>query len=355
MNGKRKIAFVLGGMSFGGAERVISILANHYADKGWQTDIITLLKPDCDFQLHPSIRLIHMGGSASSRALRAPRWLAELNGYLRREKPEAVVSFAARINLLVLGASIFSPKPRLVISERNDPMKDTRTAGVRKLTELLYPRADAIVFQTAHAMGCFSDAVQKKGRLIANPVTENLPQATMTSKRIAAVGKLMHQKNHALLIGAFSRIAEKHPEHTVHIYGDGPLRRQLEALIAEKGLNGRVILEGWKSNVNAEIADHALFVLPSDYEGLSNALMEAVAMGMPCISTSCAGAKEMIDHEKSGLIVPVGDEEALALAMDALLSDPALAAEYGAAAKEHAKTFATENILRLWESAIENK
>lgn len=353
MKDTKKIAFVLGGMSFGGAERVISILANHYAQKGWQADILTLLKPDCDFELHPSIRHIHMGGSASSRALRAPRWLFELNGYLRREKPDCVVSFAARINLLVLGASLLSRKPRLIISERNDPMKDTRTGIVRRLTELLYPRADAIVFQTEHAKSCFSDKVQKKGLLIANPVTKGLPKAEIIEKQIAAVGKLMHQKNHALLIRAFAAIADKYPEHTVHIYGDGPLRPELEALIAELGLQGRVILEGWKSDVNNLVSKAALFVLPSDYEGLSNALMEAVAMGMPCISTDCAGAKEMIINGKSGLITPIGDEKALTEAMDTLLADPHLAAQYGAAAAEHAKAFETGNILKLWENAIE--
>lgn len=355
MSEKKKIAFVLGGMSFGGAERVISILANHYAAKGWQADIITLLKPDCDFELHPTIRHIHMGGNSASRALRAPRWIAELRAYLCKEKPDAVVSFAARINLLVLGASLLAPKPRIVISERNDPMKDTRTPIVRKLTELLYPRADAIVFQTKHAMNCFSKTVQAKGMIIANPVTQNLPEATLNSKRIVAVGKLMHQKNHALLIDAFSRIAADFPEHTLHIYGGGPLEGELKAQIEKLGLAGRVVLEGWQSDVNAKIADAALFVLSSDYEGLSNALMEALAMGMPCISTDCAGASDMIENDKNGLIVAVGDRNALTDAMTRLLSDPKLSEKYGKAAKESAKAYATENILRRWEETIEKK
>lgn len=354
MKEKKRIAFVLGGMSFGGAERVISILANHYAAKGWKTDILTLLKPDCDFVLDPSIRHIHMGGSAASRALRAPRWLFELNRYLRREKPDVVVSFAARINLLVLGASLLARKPRLIISERNDPMKDTRTAGVRQLTELLYPRTDAIIFQTQHAKGCFGARVQSKGAVIANPVSTGLPRSTRTSERIVAVGKLMQQKNHAMLINAYAALIERCPlKHTLHIYGDGPLRAELERMIKTLGLEGKVFLEGWKANVNEEIADAQLFVLPSDYEGLSNALMEAVAMGMPCISTNCAGAAELIQNEKSGLIVPVGDCEALARAMARMLTQPSFAEQMGNAAAEHARSFATENILKLWEKVIE--
>ncbi|MDO4740284.1 MAG: glycosyltransferase, partial [Eubacteriales bacterium] len=279
--------------------------------------------------------------------------LFELSRYLRREKPDVVVSFAARINLLVLGASISCKKPRLIVSERNDPMKDTRTAGVRKLAELLYPRADAIVFQTEHARSCFSQRVQQKGCLIPNPVTAGLPASTRSTKRIVAVGKLMQQKNHAALIRAFGRIRHKYPQHTLHIYGDGPLRPELERLIEREGLSGRVFLEGWQTNVNERIADAALFVLPSDYEGLSNALMEAVAMGMPCISTDCAGARDLIDHEKSGLIVPVGGEEELAQAMDRLLSDEALAAAYGDAARERAQAFRTDKILSRWEAVIE--
>jgi len=354
VNDTKKIAFVLGGMSFGGAERVISILANHYAEKGWQTDILTLLKPDCDFELHPSIRHMHLGGGASSRALRAPLWLAQLSAYLRKEKPSVVVSFAARINLLVLGASLLGGKPRLIISERNDPMKDTRTAGVRKLTELLYPRADAIVFQTQHAKNCFSTKIQEKGVIIANPVTAGLPRSTRASRWIVAVGKLMHQKNHAMLIDAFAKLSESAAaECTLHIYGDGPLRGDLEEQIRSLGLANRVFLEGWKSNVSGEIADACLFVLSSNYEGLSNALMEAVSMGLPCISTDCAGATELIDNGQSGLIVPVGDEAALRAAMEKLLTDPALAARYGDAAAQHARGFATESILQRWEQVIE--
>lgn len=355
MSGKKKIVFVLGGMSFGGAERVISILANHYTKKDWQADIITLLKPDCDFELHPSIRHIHLGGAIRSRALRMPGWLFGLHRYIVREKPDAVVSFAARINLLVLLAAVLCPgrRPRLIISERNDPTRDTRTAGIRRLTELLYPRADAIVFQTARAMGCFSAKVRRKGRIIANPVTPGLPCATLASRRVVAVGKLMQQKNHAMLIRAFARIAHRFPQHTLHIYGDGPLRGELEAIIGEKGLCGRVVLEGWHADVNSAIADAALFVLSSDYEGLSNALMEAVAMGLPCISTDCAGAQEMIADGTSGLIVPVGDEEALVGAMERMLSDSAFAGRCAAAAREHAQSFATQNILALWEEAIE--
>lgn len=353
MEGKRRIAFVLGGMSFGGAERVISILANHYVRKGWSVDILTLLKPDCDYALNPEIRHIHMGGRVKSRAMRAPIWFWQLKRYLSKEKPNVIVSFAARINLLVLGASLFIKKPRLIISERNDPMKDSRTSIVRKLTSLLYPLADVIVFQTEHAKQCFPENVQKKGRIIINPVTPNLPVANMTSKRIVAVGKLMQQKNHAMLIRAFSHIAEKFPEHTLHIYGDGPMRPQLQAMIDERGLTDRAVLEGWDADISNTIADAALFVLSSDYEGMSNALMEAIAMGLPCISTDCAGAQELIENGKEGLIIPIGDEEALIVAMKRMLEDRDFAAACGRSARQHAKAFDTVAILKKWEEAIE--
>lgn len=356
MNEQKKVAFVLGGMSFGGAERVISILANHYAQKGWQVDILTLLKPDCDFSLHPSIRHIHLGPKIASRALRAPLWLLGLRRYISRERPAVIVSFAARINLLVLGANMFcgGKKRRVVISERNDPTRDTRTAMVRKLTRLLYPRADAIVFQTRRAMNCFAESIRARGRIIANPVTAGLPAADMSSARIVAVGKLMRQKNHAMLIRAFARICEKYPQYTLHIYGDGPLREELQALIDSLGLPGRAVLEGWHKDVAACIANAALFVLPSDYEGLSNALMEAVTMGLACVSTDCAGAQEMIEDGAGGLITPVGDEAALAAAMERMLADPAFRAQCGAHAKQHAASFAPERILALWEDVIEH-
>ncbi len=360
-SGKR-IAFVLGGMTFGGAERVISILANHYAAMGWRVDIITMLKPECDFELDPSIRHLHLGGSArASRLLRVlwmPTWLLRLRRYLNKERPDALVSFAARINCMSLGMALTLPakkRPRLIVSERNDPMKDTRTALVRRLTEQLYPRADRIVFQTTHAMNCFSEKVRKKGVIVPNPVDAKVPRADVPAKKIVAVGKLMRQKNHALLLDAFARLKEEFPGHTLRIYGDGVLREELQERIRSLGLEGRAVLEGWRTDVAEQIADAELFVLPSNYEGLSNALMEALAMGLPCVSTNCAGAEDLIEDGVNGRVVPVGDPDALTAAMRELLSDPASARRMGEMARRKSASFAAGPILERWDGMVSGR
>lgn len=349
----RKIIFILGGMTFGGAERVISILANHYAQKHWQVTIVTLLKSGCDFPLHPSIRLLHLGDSEKSRLQRLPAWLWGLRKVITQEKPDAVVSFAARINLLVLLATLCKKRPHTVISERNDPMHDSRTSPVRLLTNIFYPSADCIVFQTQYALQCFPSRIGQKGQIIPNPVTPHLPLATRKDNRIVSVGKLMPQKNHANLLRAFSSIASEFPDYTLHIYGDGPLRDDTQRLITQLHLEQRAFLEGWKADIPSEISSASFFVLSSNYEGLSNALMEAVAMGLPCVSTDCAGAKDLIVDGISGTIVPVGDADALANALRIILSDPAYAQQCALKAREHAQAFSTERIIAQWEEVIE--
>ena len=358
----RRIAFALGGMTFGGAERVISILANHYAACGWRVDIITMLKPECDFALDGSIRHIHLGGSARASKLRRvlwlPMWLLRLRRYLRRERPDVLVSFAARINCMTLGMALTIPKarrPLLIVSERNDPMKDTRTAAVRRMTERLYPHADRIVFQTTHARGCFSVAIQRLGVILPNPVEATQPQVEPAARKIVAVGKLMRQKNHALLLEAFASISGDFPGYTLHIYGDGILREELSVQIASLGLEGRAFLEGWRTDVAAQIADAALFVLPSDYEGLSNALMEALSMGLPCISTDCAGARDLIEDGVNGRVVPIGDKDALAHAMREMLADPAAARHMGDEALSRSAAFAADAVLARWDEIVSGR
>lgn len=350
---KKKIAFVLGGLSFGGAERVISILANHYAEMGWQADILTLLRSDCDFALREGVKHISLAGETRSRALRAPGWLFSLRRYFKREKPQAVVSFAARINCITLLSSVGMRKRfRVLVSERNDPLHDTRTAPIRVLTKLLYPKADEIVFQTTRARDCFPQTIREKGRIIVNPVSVDVRATAEKSRRLAAVGKLMPQKDHALLIRAFSKIAAKHPDCSLSIYGDGPLRGELTEMIRSLGLSDRVKLEGWRKDVNSRIADAAAFVLSSRYEGLSNALMEALMMGLPCVSTDCAGATDLIEDGVNGLIVPVGGEDELANALDRLLSDPSFAKRLGEEAAKRARAFELSSVLALWDGAI---
>jgi GalNAc-alpha-(1->4)-GalNAc-alpha-(1->3)-diNAcBac-PP-undecaprenol alpha-1,4-N-acetyl-D-galactosaminyltransferase len=349
---KNKIAFVLGGMGNGGAERVVSILANHYAKKGKSVDIITLLSSNCTYQLEPNVRLISLANEGKSRKLQTIDWIKGIKKYNKVNRPYCVISFFAKINIIVLLA-LYNRIGDIVVSERNDPSKDGRGPFVKLLTNILYPKTKKVVFQTKWAQSCFRSSVVKNSKIVYNPVTEiSIPNVEKT-KTIVNVGKLMDQKNQKLLISAFSKVVDNYPEYKLVIYGDGTKRQELEELIESLGLNDRVMLPGWTSEIYEKVAAAELFVLSSDYEGFSNALLEAMMIGAPVISTNCAGSNEIIKNNVNGLLVPVDDLDKLVLGIRKMLGNPELANRMAQHGKRDVGRFGVSKIIGCWEEIIE--
>lgn len=348
----KRVAFILGTMATGGAERVISNISNEYAKQGWETDICVLLRNEVEYELDPSTRIIDMTGDGKSRIKLAPYWLKEIRQYVRKNRPDVIVSFAARINVLVLLACI-GLKTKIIVSERNDPKYDGRGLPTRVLTRLLYPHASCVVFQTERVRSYFGKKVQAKSRVIPNPVTINVQSHDTDPTKIVTVGTLKAQKNHKLLIQAFEKAHKLHPEMKLYIYGDGSCRQITEDLIAELNLTDSVFLPGASNHVHDEISNASFFVLSSDYEGLSNALLEAMCMGLPCISTDCAGSDEYIVEGDNGLLTPVGDVDSLQKAMLRFVEDNQLREKCGENAKKVKDRVGTESALNQWKEVIE--
>jgi len=349
---KMRIAFVIGSMGRGGAERVISIIANSYAEKGWNVDIILLLNSKCDYELNNNIRIIDISDSEKSRISNLPRWLFGIRRYIKTYNPHRIVSFVARINILTILANIGIGK-NLIISERNDPKSDGRSWTIKIATYLLYPLAKSIVFQTDWAKSCFPQNIQNKGIIIANPVDVTITASKNKENKIVAVGRLIEQKNHKLLIGAFSKVLEQKPNYKLYIYGEGKLRRELVNQVEELNISDNVFMPGNVLNIHEKISDAEMFVLSSDYEGLSNALLEAMMMGLPCISTNCAGSNEVIEHEKNGLLVPIKDAKSLSESIVRLIQDRELAEKLGKNAMACSVKFKSENVISDWKNVIE--
>lgn len=345
----KKITFVLGSMGQGGAEKVISVLSRDYAEKGWNTDIIVLLDNSVEYDIHPSTRIVDFSGSGQSRLKRLPYWLSSLRSYAKTNKPDVLLSFAARINLIVYMACR-KFVPRLFVSERNDPRHDGRSIIVDRMTKGLYPKTDGVIFQTERAKAYFEKL--ENGCIIPNPISVGAYAKSEKKKTIVSVGSLKPQKNQKLLIDAFSCIASEFPEYQLVIYGEGMLRKALEQQIAALNLQERVLLAGGRKNIHECIADAELFVLSSDYEGLSNALLEALMMGLPCISTNSAGADEYIDGS-NGLVTPVGDRDSLSKAMKKMLSDKDLRCQCGENAASKADEFNTKSVLKKWHELMD--
>ncbi|MCM1325844.1 MAG: glycosyltransferase family 4 protein [Bacteroidales bacterium] len=348
---QNKIAFFLGGMTRGGAERVISILSKKYASQGWQTDICVLLFYRLDYEIDKTTRFIDLTGGDGQRWKRVPYWINAIRKYVKNEKPDVIVSFVARINALVQLACVGLDVP-IVVSERIDPRYDGRELPIRILNNLFYPKAKKVVFQTKRIQSYFNKKIQDNGCIILNPVTVTTYASQKKKKKIVAVGRIMAQKNHKLLIESFSDVVKLYPEYELYIYGDGDLIPQLTELSRNLEIENQVHFPGNKPDIHREIADAEIFVLSSDYEGLSNALMEAMMMGLPCISTDCSGSDEIIANGINGLLVPIGNRESLKNAMIRLIQDNTLKNSLGEAAKKTAENFTVELVMEQWMKVI---
>lgn len=350
---KKRIVFLIGSMRRGGAERVISILANSYADIGWEVDILTLLDHSNHYDLNKNINFKPICREGKSRIRQLPYWIKSIRKYVRENKPDRVVSFIARINVITIFSCI-GLRQQILVSERNDPASDGRSAFVRFATHLLYPLAHSVVFQTKWAQSCFSNKIQRKSVIIPNPINISVEASNVKEKKIVAVGRLLDQKNHRMLIDAFKEIYELHPEYKLYIYGEGKLREALSEQIKKLKLSEAVFLPGNVSKIHERIKDAEIFVLSSKYEGLSNALLEAMMMGLPCISTECAGANEVIKNGKNGLLIPIGDKEKLIEAMEKLILEEDFTRSLGEEAKRTSSSFNSTNVLKQWKTIIES-
>lgn len=348
-----KITFFIGHMGYGGAERVISLLANDYCRRGWDTDIVMLLSNDLAQKLEPGVRLVDLSLGGGSYGKRALRWMKEIRGYLKREKPDCVVSFIGRINALVLTAALGMKIP-IVVSERNDPRHDGRGKYMLAYCDALYRTARAVVFQTKAEQECFSEAVKAKGVIIPNPVSvEGVSRREPEGFRVVTAGRLAEQKNHKMLMDAMEILHREIPEVRCTIYGEGELRQELEEYVREKGLEDTVFLPGHALDIHEKIADASVFVLTSEYEGLPNALIEAMMLGIPCVTTDYPGAEEVMEGGVTGLIVPRGDAKALAEKLTMLSRDRETGTALGENARIAGERYSLENVMGLWNRAIE--
>lgn len=349
--GDKKLVIVLGSMGRGGAERVISYVSEYFALKGWKVWIVLLLSNKVEYDLHKDVHVIDLSGTTKSRWKRLPYWLVNIRKTMKEIQPDSILSFAARINIIVQIACM-GLKKKIVVSERNDPYSDGRSRWIDLLTNWLYPQADVVVFQTKRAASYFEKIKLKNAHVIANPVSVECKAGEIKYGKIVTVGRLTAQKNQRMLIDAFAEVKKEHPETELHIFGDGELRGDLEKQIEGYGLKDSIYLRGNLPDVHRQMADAAIFVLSSDYEGLSNALLEAMMMGIPCVSTDCAGADEYISNGKNGLLVHVGEKEELKVALNRLLTNPMEASMYGEEAAKSVVDLNKECIMEQWYSVI---
>jgi len=397
---KKEITFLIKVMNGGGAERVISILSRALAGKGYAVTLIlthqkmkdAYLK-DMDDRVHvlsledqteslsklsfgANMRMLYARvlGKASklfrdkelelslinkyyARNYTKIMWLKD---YFKRHDSSTVIAFLYDTIFLTLLS--IRPSNKLIISERGDPQQSMGSKTTMAFLRRAFPKADHIVFQSPDVQRWYLDNMQIEGQVIFNPVKSNLPERFVgeRKRRIVNFCRISTQKNLELLITAFNRLQKDYPQYELFIYGnavgngaEGYLEH-IKTCIEETGCMNQIHLLSGKSNIHEEIRDYAMFVSSSDFEGMSNSMLESMATGLPTICTDCpaGGARAVIRDHENGILVPVRDAERMYLAMKELIENPALAEKLSENGSNIRNVLSVENIIEKWMEII---
>lgn len=358
-----KIVFHLNCLEQGGAERVVSNLANQFAKEDYEVIVATEWQGENEFQLDSRVRRVHVGLREQDEGKNrlAKIWLrvVYLRRFLKRERPDITIAFAHKANYRALMSTIGMKTP-VMISVRTDPAGHYDALSDKIQIPLLFPRAAGCVFQTEGQREFFPEYLQKKSRIILNPVHEKyfrVPENITRRKTVVQSGRLVDFKNQPMLIEAFLKVHEKHPDYELEIYGpdsfDGT-KEILERLIADHCAEGYIHLMGGSDSLEKQMADASVYAFSSDWEGLPNALLEAMALGLPVVATDCpcGGPRTVITDGVDGLLVPIKDAKAMEAGINRLIEDRELAERLGKNARRIREKTNGEAIIAQWRDYI---
>jgi len=354
-----KLAFFISSMTLGGAQRVAATLLNEWARRGIQIDLYTFdKKAESFFSLHESIRVIALDLFSAS----ASKWesisncirrSSRIRQVLKESRPDLVVSFMSNMNYLVTAAATGLDLP-VVVSERTDPVASGEGIQGTMLRWIFYPNASRVIVQNQRIHEYMPPVVRARSCVISNPVIVPASEKNGSSGalRVLGLGRLSEEKGYDLLMRAFAGVNCSNA--LLRIVGDGPERARLEALRSELGFGTRVELPGATSTPSEELLSASVFVLSSRFEGSPNALLEAMACGVACVSFDCrTGPRELIRHGENGLLVPPGDVEGLTRAIQQVVDDASLRELLGRNARKSVMKYSLPNVLKQWDRVFE--
>ncbi len=356
--GKDIIVFTAG-IGNSGIQRVLSELTDAWVNQGHRIRIVYMISGK------KSERLEDYGWRQEIELIGVPRgrvltYVGMFCRYMRilKQNPKAVaVSLSVRTNYLI-GFCSFFVKNKILISDRNDPTQRPKGVVKQAFRDFAFKRADVLIFQTEDVQKYYEKRIGRSGLIIPNPINSAISEISPAQSRrpvVVTASRLNAQKNLGMLLQAFRLFSQEHSEYVLEIYGRGEEENNLKKQAEILEISDRVVFKGFSKDLYHDILDAGMYVCSSDYEGISNSLLEALGLGIPAISTDCAvgGSRLLIQDGYNGLLVPVGDIQALYYAMKRIAENPEFANEISIRALSVRETYNIDAIARRWIDSMD--
>lgn len=341
----------------GGAERVLSVLSDSFVAEFGHIKMFLWLDIPIFYSMNSNIEIINITKECrSNNHFIKMKWFRE---YIKKNKPDLLLSFLAKSSVSVI-LSTLGLGCRIVVAERNDPRNLKGGFIMKAIRDFLYNKAFGILEQTPNNKEYFKGTKYTKTYVIYNPVFLNdneigIGLSSEKKDQIVSVGRLTDQKDQIMLIKAFSIFLKAHPTFILKIFGEGELRSRLTQVIKEMGLENKVFLEGNVKDVVSNIKNSKAFALSSKFEGMPNALIEAMCVGIPVVSTKVSGAIDLIQDTKNGLLVDIGNYNQMAYALSCIIENEQLAYSMAKNASKLYRQLSVDNISKKWVSYLQSK
>lgn len=354
------ILFITNSISFGGAAKMLCFVAESLAERGHSVVIANLkTTPYAGFERELTDKIkVYTVDKPPANKNKNIHFIKEIKKIAEENKSAVIIGFTSFPNMYakIVGSWLKIPS---IMSERGDPFRTTSKSIKSRISRFIINRSRGGVFQTEGAKEYYGRGLKKRGIVIPNPIfiKGDVPYVKQSEreKTVVFVGRLDNdQKRYDIMLKAFKIFSEKHSDYILKLYGKGNDEDKIREWAKELGISEKVHLMGLTTQPMQDIAKDGMFLITSDYEGISNALLEAMAVGLPCVSTdhTPGGARLLISDHENGLLAPIGDYTKLAECLSEFAENPTLAEKCGENAKKVIERFAPNKLVDEWENYI---
>ncbi|MBQ8699601.1 MAG: glycosyltransferase [Schwartzia sp.] len=352
-----RVAFIVFSLRGGGAERMVSRLANSFVNKGIRVDIILLFDANhIEYEIDRRIHIVDCSYlTIKWKTKKKVIQIYRIHKYILEHRPDVIFSFIlTTVPFSILAKTGLGQYCKIIGSQRTNP-KSIKWY-YRLIANPFFYACDGIIFQTKRVMDEYPAYIREKSTVIGNIAPRVLPRTDkeknlVIQDAICAVGRLHSDKDWETLFLAFAQVLRFVPGASLHIYGKGPLEQDLRKLSLRLQISKRVVFEGFSKDVIEVMKKYEIFAFSSKAEGMPNALMEAMAAGLACVATDCDyGPSELIEDGKNGYLVPVGDENKMAERLIYLLQHDETRKRMQMEARKISERFSEERIVNAYLS-----